>query len=539
MGIPWLVAAEAAFACGGFFCDNQQPVDQSGENIVFEVNAGTVTAHVQVQYQGPSEQFAWVLPASGIPTVSLSNEQLFTLLLERTYPQPVVSYALTGECDFFGWNPYSDTDADSDADTDFDTGGGSTTGVVVLSTQTAGPYEAVVLDAASTDALVRWLEDNGYDLPDTFAAAASPYLSAGMNFLALRLAKDTAEGTLQPLAIQWAGDRPSIPLTLTGIAATPDMPVTVVVLGPSRAVPLSYLHVQLNPLVYDWFYRGRSFLSMVGLAADEAGGRGFATTFAGPTSSVGTDLGCAQYDVQGLAGLAVPLDWFQALPSHGFSGTGLLLEVLRRQVPAPNTVDELSFYNDPSLYPAEWAALQASFDPGVATADLEATIVTPCTDATAMLTRNPYLTRLTSTLSPEEMTVDPVFGFNPELPEVSRVLESELHHDCLTEETRWRLPGGYDLQVTAVDASGRPTEEWIEAQLTHKALIVEQLGESGPGTVIADHSADLRPGASPEEVSPSAPVTGGCGCGGPSEVGSVAALALGWFGARRARRRAG
>ena len=55
----------AANACGGFFCGPTDPIDQAGENILFAVDkaAGEVTVHVQIQYEGPAEEFAWILPA--------------------------------------------------------------------------------------------------------------------------------------------------------------------------------------------------------------------------------------------------------------------------------------------------------------------------------------------------------------------------------------------------------------------------------------------------------------------------------------------
>jgi hypothetical protein len=50
------VCARPALACGGFFCSQQQPVNQAAERIIFADNGdGTVTAVIQILYQGPSE----------------------------------------------------------------------------------------------------------------------------------------------------------------------------------------------------------------------------------------------------------------------------------------------------------------------------------------------------------------------------------------------------------------------------------------------------------------------------------------------------
>jgi len=52
--------ASPAQACGGFFCSQAQPVNQAAERIIFSQNGdGTVTAVIQILYQGPSEHFSW------------------------------------------------------------------------------------------------------------------------------------------------------------------------------------------------------------------------------------------------------------------------------------------------------------------------------------------------------------------------------------------------------------------------------------------------------------------------------------------------
>src|SRR5688500_7608857 len=63
-----LSVAPPALACGGFFCSAQQPVNQSAERIIFAQNDdSTVTAVIQILYQGPSTEFSWLLPISTVP----------------------------------------------------------------------------------------------------------------------------------------------------------------------------------------------------------------------------------------------------------------------------------------------------------------------------------------------------------------------------------------------------------------------------------------------------------------------------------------
>ena len=57
-------------------------------------------------------------------------------------------------------------------------------------------------------------------------------------------------------------------------------------------------------------------------------------------------------------------------------------------------------------------------------------------DLRGLLARYPYLTRVFTRISPEEMTVDPVFKFNPSLPDISNV------HDLSKDSSRvWECQG--------------------------------------------------------------------------------------------------
>ena len=68
VGAITVVGAERADACGGLFCSqiSPTPVDQASERIVFEVNDDrSVTATIEIKYQGTPENFSWIVPVSG------------------------------------------------------------------------------------------------------------------------------------------------------------------------------------------------------------------------------------------------------------------------------------------------------------------------------------------------------------------------------------------------------------------------------------------------------------------------------------------
>ncbi len=71
-----------------------------------------------------------------------------------------------------------------------------------------------------------------------------------------------------------------------------------------------------------------------------------------------------------------------------------------------------------------------TFDPAAFAEDLQQIVVEPLQKAQALVEAHPYLTRLYTTLSAEEMTVDPMFDFNPDLPEVANVRRATARCEC-------------------------------------------------------------------------------------------------------------
>src|SRR5262245_211493 len=66
IGAGFLYAPQA-HACGGLFCSGSAPVDQSAEQVLFEVDDdNTITATVQINYSGDDPRaFSWIIPVHG------------------------------------------------------------------------------------------------------------------------------------------------------------------------------------------------------------------------------------------------------------------------------------------------------------------------------------------------------------------------------------------------------------------------------------------------------------------------------------------
>ncbi|MFK8001743.1 MAG: DUF2330 domain-containing protein, partial [Polyangiales bacterium] len=322
-----------ASACGGFFCDNAQPVNQAAERIIFSQNPdGSTTAVIQIQYSGPSERFAWMLPVVGSPEISVSSNIAFQRLQQQTDPRYILDVEVEGECRtpvFPDGGPSSDAGAPQDAAPTVDSG----VQVTVINEGSVGPYDFVVIsidpEAMDVAALATdWLNENDYDVSEFGRDRLVPYLESGMNLLAFRLTKGRDAGEIRPVVLSFGTGLPSIPLRPTAAAATPDMGILVYVVGESRAIPANYLDLELNEARINWFNPASNYDAVVTLAANEAGGQGFVTEFAGDAESIGDGiLSTRESELwDDIAGLPTDFDKLAAT-ANLFRGWDGLLEV--------------------------------------------------------------------------------------------------------------------------------------------------------------------------------------------------------------------
>jgi hypothetical protein len=442
------VGSNGAAACGGFFC-RTQPMNQAYERILFISDGEVVTTHVQIQFSGNAPDFAWVLPVPTLPDLKVSHNEIFNQLGFATQPNFILNWDDEGECNLFWQVRFTAVEgATDDADG----------GVEVVSEERIGPYDTAVITADDPEAISNWLTENGYNLDALGVDLLRPYVDGGFYFVALKLASDRELGDLQPLALTYAAQNPGIPIRLTAVATQPDMGVLAWVLGSNRAIPKNYLHVQINEARIDWFNGGFNYPDVVTEAANEAGGQAFATDYAGTSTIMDNRLyRDGQYDLDRLRGYKDPVDFLDDMLRQGFPRDDQTQALIRRHIPMSQTVLEqgvlaVVFRGDQEAYNQALAdsTLQATadrsfynnmeayrkyltdftFDASAFADDLDAVIIEPLRVAQNLMGDYPYLTRLFTTLSADEMTVDPMFDFNPDLPDVSNTRTADARLEC-------------------------------------------------------------------------------------------------------------
>jgi hypothetical protein len=556
VGAIFLDHIPRAYACGCFTPpDPSVPIVQAGERIVFAVEDGVVTAHIQIQYSGAAEDFGWLLPLPSLPELQVGTDELFAAVTTATQPKYVLDAQYRGDCAFdpsrgsFGGRGEGTSAPGSESD---DGGGGSP----LVVEDTVGPYDYAVLRADSKQPMLDWLAENRYFVPAGTDDVVDPYIRQGAYFLALKLRKGNDVGDLQPVIVTYASDLPMIPIVLTSVAADPNMGIQVWVLGNARAIPRNYFHTVVNDAQIDWINFGQNYVDVVTRAVDESDDHhSFVTEYAG-TSQIMVDVldPPGRFgDLTVLAGIQDAVDYIDYLNATGFSVftnappfgqayTSQALNILQKYLPVPSAlagqgVTPNEYYinfryfidYDRLQNPALYTDLDLEFDPVALTAELDERVVGPTRAAGLLFRNHPYMTRMFTTLSPEEMSEDPVFSFNPDLGDYSNEHRGTITYYCYGEplpqsETPASIitEAGFKLNLP----NGTADNPWSEVEMP-SSQYQHVIREEGAEIVVLDNTDKILAALRAQN--------GGGGCSlalrrSPSSPWSLAPLGLALFG---------
>lgn len=461
-------AATDAQACGGFFCSASSPVNQAAERIIFaQDEEGNVTQIVEVAYEGDAEKFAWVLPVPGTPTPGVSSVQVFQRLQQATNPNYRLINEFPDSCGLAG--SLLGGSADNAAVSGESFGPGPS--VVVLDAGTVGPFDFVTIsvDAQSqepADVALEWLTENGYDLTASAADVLGPYLANGLNLIAFRLQKGADTGSIRPISLEYKASAMSIPIRPTAVAAADDMPIMVWTLGKSRAVPTNYLGLELNELLIDWTNAGPTYNDVVIAAANEAGGHGFVTEFAGDAEAFASTISPPSEALNAQTSWGLSLERNIINLTNRYGAMDGFVDAVRETLPLRDgiTPEEFSSCADCYFRPAGSPGFGGAgglepdevidesdpiyaLDEAEFLAAVQSHVLDPIEAAADLFREFDKVTRLYTTMSAEEMTEDPVFEFNPDLEDLSNQHTATRKVTCEGPSGDWKviLPDGREV----------------------------------------------------------------------------------------------
>lgn len=178
-------------------------INEPEQKAVVFFSKGTEQLIISPSYEGPSSNFAWVVPVPSRPKVEILEGAIFHELARLVSPPPTAGKFVAADRAALAEVP----------------------AVTVLERKTVGSYDVSVLSANDSGALMRWLSNHKYHLPEKARAPVNSYIKQRWTFVACRIkapgsAKGLKTGTLAPLKLTFKADGPVYPLRIS--AANPE-----------------------------------------------------------------------------------------------------------------------------------------------------------------------------------------------------------------------------------------------------------------------------------------------------------------------------
>ena len=391
-------------------------VNQQAEQIIFEVEPdGHIVAHVLIRYAGDPKQFAWIVPVPSLPELELSHAEAFGFIDQQTRPtvsvtEPSICPAPLYVCKqhpmpvcgdrvpapmspgFAAGSPTNASQAGSSAPAP------TAPPVTVLARQQVGSYDTVVFDAGDAQAAVDWLQSEGFIVNDTMSPYMEPYVAQDMLFVAAKLVPGAGADEIRPLRMRYEGTQPMIPLQLTAVATEPNLTVTAYIYAPTPYAPVDQTLLLPGDLPRDAVASvgtRNNYPMLLSRLIDEDGGRAFMLEYVGA----------------GPRFMPVPIN-----RGGGFPGQPIIA------TPGISTCcDATDQLGDPCNILHDQQC-QCPLSPGDAD-DCAATpdLVEGMKLAERLAATYPRLTRITTRMSAEEMTFDPMFDPAPQIAAMPRL----------------------------------------------------------------------------------------------------------------------
>lgn len=243
--LPAVARADGCFVAPPFVWDKHKDINEPTQKAIMVYDAGREDMILQVKYDGPVEEFGWLIPVPGRPTVQTGSMESFYELSRYTQEH---------------WEPPSPSGLKTRSASLGNEDGPKPEPVKVIEIKTVGAYEVAVLAASDAGSLENWLNANRFSFPKDKEAVIDSYVKQQWYFVAVKIdlrkvsgfqlvsspprqtadhkssvAEKLASGELQPLQISFASDQCVFPLKISSVNGMPSE-VQVYVLSPEPLV---------------------------------------------------------------------------------------------------------------------------------------------------------------------------------------------------------------------------------------------------------------------------------------------------------------
>ena len=257
---PANALADGGFVVSKFVWDKHKDINEPTQKAIVVYDAGREDLILQVKYEGPVDEFGWLIPVPDLPTVQEGSMECFYELSQ--YTQEHFEPRLGGRATLSAGRSKGEDKEKPEP-------------VKVIEIKTVGAYEIAVLSTKDSGALEKWLEANQFYFPANKTDVIDAYVKQQWYFVAARInfsksggfqllstsrqAQNEpianysthlklASGELNPLQISFASDRCVYPLKISSVNNKPSE-VQVYVLSPEPLLEKAMLEKKL-PEIY-------------------------------------------------------------------------------------------------------------------------------------------------------------------------------------------------------------------------------------------------------------------------------------------------
>jgi hypothetical protein len=156
-----------ADGCFVFKWNKSIDINEPTQKAIIVHDSGREDLLLQVKYEGPLEEFGWLIPVPSVPTVEKGSMEPFyelSQLTQRHFGTTRGMATLSASIDSQGEEK-----------------------VKVIEIKTVGAYEVAVLSAKDTGSLERWLQMHDYSLPEGKSDIIDDYIRRGWYFIAAKI----------------------------------------------------------------------------------------------------------------------------------------------------------------------------------------------------------------------------------------------------------------------------------------------------------------------------------------------------------------
>lgn len=223
MSITFTVCASAQAFCGFYVSRADTQLFNQASQVVMVRDGDRTVITMANDFAGDVADFAVVIP---VPT-AIAREQIN--VGDRAIIEHLDAYTAPRLVEYHDPDPclrYQRFDrmAESSAAPSGARGPARARGVTIEASYTVGEYDILILSATQSEGLVRWLDENGYRMPEGADQVVGSYIKQGMRFFIARVNLDEQARLgyrfLRPLQVAFESRRFMLPIRLGTLNAS-------------------------------------------------------------------------------------------------------------------------------------------------------------------------------------------------------------------------------------------------------------------------------------------------------------------------------